>query len=153
MKKYIKPSQETLIHTLTPLQFEVTQNSATERPFHNDYWNFFEQGIYVDVTTGEPLFSSKDKFESSCGWPSFSKTIEEGHTLEVTDRGHGMNRVEVRSVIGNAHLGHVFDDGPVASGGRRYCINSAAVRFIPYRDMETLGYAEYLFIFKKTESL
>lgn len=153
MKQYVKPKQESLKLTLTELQYEVTQNSATERPFHNGYWNFFDAGIYVDVTTGEPLFASLDKFESSCGWPSFSKPIEPGRVVEYPDHSHGMTRVEVRSAVGDAHLGHVFEDGPKALGGRRYCINSAALRFIAYHEMSMLGYSEYLPLFRREEQL
>jgi peptide methionine sulfoxide reductase msrA/msrB len=128
---YVKKSREELKKTLTPLQFEVTQNSATEPPFNNEYFDNFEEGIYVDVTTGEPLFSSIDKFDSGCGWPAFSKPIENSSIKEVKDKSYGRIRTEVRSVNGDAHLGHVFNDGPLDRGGLRYCINSAAIKFIP----------------------
>ncbi len=123
--------------------YEVTQNAATERAFSGRYDDFFEEGIYVDVVSGEPLFSSKDKFNSGCGWPAFSKPIREGVLKEKTDLSHGMQRVEVRSSKADSHLGHVFADGPQESGGLRYCINSAALRFIPYSRLEEEGYGEY----------
>ena len=141
-EKYKKPLEPILIRKLTDLQYDVTQNSATENPFHNEYWNFFEEGIYVDIVTGEPLFSSKDKFSSSCWWPSFSKPIFEDVVRYITDKSFGMIRTEVRSKIGDSHLGHVFDDGPKEKGGRRFCINSAAIKFISFEDMENLGYGE-----------
>ena len=141
-EKYKKPLEPILRRKLTDLQYDVTQNSATENPFHNEYWNFFEEGIYVDIVTGEPLFLSKDKFSSSCGWPSFSKPISEDAVLYIKDRSFGMLRTEVRSKIGDSHLGHVFDDGPKEKGGRRFCINSAAIKFISFEDMENLGYGE-----------
>lgn len=137
---YPLPEEEVLRKTLTQAQYEVTQNSATEPPFRNEYHNHFKPGIYVDITTGEPLFASTDKFESGCGWPSFSKPIDPNVIREKTDHSHGMMRTEVRSRAGNAHLGHVFDDGPRASGGQRYCTNSASLRFIPKEDMEREGY-------------
>lgn len=141
-EKYKKPLEPILRRKLTSLQYDVTQNSATENPFHNEYWNFFEEGIYVDIVTGEPLFLSKDKFSSSCGWPSFSKPISEDAVVYIKDRSFGMLRTEVRSKIGDSHLGHVFDDGPKENGGRRFCINSAAIKFISLEDMENLGYGE-----------
>jgi methionine-R-sulfoxide reductase len=143
-KKYEKPSQEVLKQTLTDLEFEVTQKSATERPFKNAYWNHFEKGIYVDVVTGEPLFLSKDKFESSCGWPSFSRPVYKEAIRYVEDYTHFMHRIEVRSQIGDSHLGHVFDDGPDELGGMRYCINSASLRFVPFDEMDQKGYREYM---------
>ena len=121
-KLYHKPDQETIKKQLTELQYKVTQESATERPFLNTYWNTFEPGIYVDIVTGEPLFSSADKFESGCGWPSFSKPVAKEVLQNQADHTHGMVRVEVRSRVGDSHLGHVFDDGPRALGGLRYCI-------------------------------
>jgi peptide methionine sulfoxide reductase msrA/msrB len=133
-----------LSETLTPDQFGVTQKSATEPPFRNDFWNQFTPGIYVDVTTGEPLFSSTDKFESGCGWPSFSKPIDPNVIREHSDLSHGMIRTEVKSRVGNAHLGHVFTDGPKDQGGLRYCINSASLKFIPKEDMERAGYGYLL---------
>lgn len=142
--KYPKPSLEALKTQLTPEQFRVTQNNATERPHANAYWDTFEKGIYVDITTGEPLFASADKFESGCGWPSFSKPISRDVIVYTSDTSLGMRRTEVRSRSGDAHLGHVFDDGPKASGGLRYCINSASLRFVPLEDMETEGYGDFI---------
>lgn len=129
---------------LTPLQYKVTQESATERPFSNPYWDHFEKGIYVDVVSGEPLFASVDKFESHCGWPSFSKAMVIDNVVEVPDHSlFGMPRIEVRSRLANSHLGHVFDDGPKPTG-IRYCINSAAIRFVPVDQMTKEGYEAYL---------
>ena len=125
---------------LTAEQYYVTQESGTEYAFHNEFWNQFEKGIYVDIVTGEPLFSSTDKFESSCGWPAFSKPIEEPSIVEILDTSHGMIRTEVRSRAGNSHLGHVFENDPESPNGVRYCINSASLRFIPYAHMEAEGY-------------
>ena len=144
-----KPTKETLKATLTPEQYAVTQESATERPFENEYWNEFREGIYVDITTGEPLFISTDKFESGCGWPSFSKPINNKLIAEKTDRSHQMVRTEVRSKLGNAHLGHVFNDGPADKGGLRYCINSASLKFIPKAEMKKQGYGAYLELLQK----
>ncbi len=146
-KKFVKKPVEELKETLTDLQFAVTQNSATEPPFNNEYFNHFEEGIYVDITTGEPLFMSDDKFESGCGWPSFSKPIDFNLITNIMDKSHGMIRTEVRSKNGDAHLGHVFEDGPTDRGGLRYCINSASLRFIPKAQMEKEGYGEYLKLF------
>jgi peptide methionine sulfoxide reductase msrA/msrB len=129
---------------LTETQYDVTQNGATEPPFQNEFWNAFKPGIYVDVTTGEPLFASSDKFESGCGWPSFSKPIDPGVVREKQDDAYGMHRTEVRSRAGNAHLGHVFGDGPRQTGGLRYCINSASLRFVPKEDMAREGYGYLL---------
>jgi len=134
---------------LTPLQFEVTQHNATERPFQNEYFDHFEKGIYVDIVSGEVLFSSLDKFESHCGWPSFTKPLEPKQVVSKTDMSHFMIRTEVRSKLADSHLGHVFNDGPKEKGGLRYCINSASLRFIPYDKMESEGYGEYLKIFSK----
>ena len=138
--RYKKLEESYLKENLNQLQFAVTQEANTEKPFSNTYWNHFKVGIYVDITTGEPLFSSLDKFESQCGWPSFSKPISKEVVFEVEDNSHFMNRVEVRSRVGNAHLGHVFTDGPTETGGLRYCINSAALNFIPLEQMEESGY-------------
>ena len=137
-------SKEALKQRLTEIQYEVTQNEATERPFSGEYDKFFEEGIYVDVVSGEPLFSSKDKFDAGCGWPSFSKPIQNTTLTEKED--HKLNRVrtEVRSQKADSHLGHVFPDGPEELGGLRYCINSAALRFIPKADLEKEGYGEFL---------
>lgn len=129
---------------LTPEQFRVTQQNATERPGTGAYLHHAEPGIYVDVVSGEPLFSSADKFESHCGWPSFSAVIEPGNVNELHDDSHGMSRTEVRSAHGDSHLGHVFDDGPAERGGLRYCINSASLRFIPRAQMQAAGYGAYL---------
>ena len=141
---YPKPSQQQLKAVLSEEQYQVTQQSATERPFHNAYNATFEAGIYVDVTTGEPLFFAADKFESGCGWPSFARPIAREVIKYYQDLSHGMERIEVRSRSGNAHLGHVFTDGPQELGGLRYCINSAALRFIPREKMEEEGYGYLL---------
>lgn len=141
---YSLPDTDALRQTLTAVQYEVTQNSATEPPFQNSFWDSFKPGIYVDITTGEPLFASSDKFESGCGWPSFSKPIDPSVIREKQDTSHGMRRVEVRSRAGDAHLGHVFDDGPRETGGLRYCINSASLRFIPKEEMAQQGYGYLL---------
>lgn len=142
--KYPKPSQEELKKKLTPEQYAVTQENETERAFSNEYWNTFDKGIYVDVATGEPLFSSKDKFESGCGWPSFTKPIAKEVVTYKEDKSFNMTRTEVRSRIGNSHLGHVFEDGPKDKGGLRFCINSLSIKFIPVDKMEELGYAYLL---------
>ncbi len=145
MTKYPKPSPEEIKSKLNPIQYKVTQENATEMPFQNEYWDHEEEGIYVDIVTGEPLFSSKDKYDAGCGWPSFTKSIEDENILEKLDKSHGMIRTEVRSKYGDSHLGHVFPDGPKNKGGLRYCINSAALRFIKKEDMEKEGYGgEYL---------
>lgn len=137
---YPVPSDDVLKERLTDIQYQVTQKNDTERPYTNEYAGTFDKGLYVDVVTGEPLFSSEDKFESGCGWPSFSKPIVPEVVTEHTDTSFNMVRTEVRSRAGNTHLGHVFDDGPAETGGLRYCINSASIRFIPYDDLDTEGY-------------
>ncbi len=142
MKDYQK-SQEA-IAKLSVEQYRVTQEGATERPGAGAYLHNKKPGIYVDIVSGEPLFASSDKYDSGCGWPSFTKPIESAHVKELQDRSHGMMRTEVRSRDGDSHLGHVFDDGPADRGGLRYCINSASLRFIPREEMEAQGYGEYL---------
>jgi peptide-methionine (R)-S-oxide reductase len=135
------------VSRLTPEQYRVTQKDGTERPFANEYWDNHEAGIYVDVVSGEPLFASVDKFDSGSGWPSFTKPIDAEHVVENTDASHGMSRTEVRSSVGDSHLGHVFDDGPRDKGGLRYCINSASLRFIPVEELEGKGYGAYKKLF------
>ncbi|WP_367306845.1 peptide-methionine (R)-S-oxide reductase MsrB [Alicyclobacillus acidocaldarius] len=146
-----KWTKEELRKRLTPLQYAVTQENATEPPFRNEYWNHHEEGLYVDIVSGQPLFSSRDKFDSGCGWPSFTKPIAQDAVVERLDLSHGMIRTEVRSRDADAHLGHVFPDGPIDKGGLRYCINSAALRFIPKQDLEKEGYGEYLKLFEDDE--
>ncbi|BAN60892.1 peptide methionine sulfoxide reductase [Streptococcus anginosus subsp. whileyi MAS624] len=146
--QYEKPSENALKENLSEEAYQVTQHAATERPFHNEYFATFEEGIYVDVTTGEPLFFAGDKFDSGCGWPSFTRPIAKDVIKYYQDKSHGMERIEVRSRSGNAHLGHVFTDGPQEQGGLRYCINSAALRFIKKEDMRTAGYG-YLLSYMK----
>ncbi|MCL1934607.1 MAG: peptide-methionine (R)-S-oxide reductase MsrB [Candidatus Azobacteroides sp.] len=146
--KYSKPSDAELKKTLTPEEYNVTQKAETERAFSGKYWNYKEAGIYVDAVTGEPLFSSADKFDSGCGWPSFTKPIDPAVIIENEDDSYGMERIEVRSRVGDSHLGHVFDDGPKDKGGLRYCINSAAIRFIPYEEMDKQKYGELKFLVK-----
>ena len=147
-EEFEKKSKDELKKELSDLEYAVTMESATESPYTGQYWDSFEEGIYVDITTGEPLFSSKDKFKSHCGWPSFSKPIEKEVTKYYKDNSHYVERIEVRSRVGEAHLGHVFPDGPTELGGLRYCINSASIRFIKKEDLEKEGYAELLSLFK-----
>ena len=140
-------NKDDLKKKLTPLQYHVTQENGTERPFQNEYWNYHEEGLYVDIVSGEPLFTSHDKFDSSCGWPSFAKPIKPLKTK--LDKTFGMYRTEVRSPEGDSHLGHLFTDGPKDLGGLRYCINSASLRFIPVRDLEKEGYQAYIKLFQR----
>ena len=146
---YQKPAAESIRDKLTAEQYRVTQESGTERAFTGEFWDKFEKGIYVDVVTGEPLFSSTDKYESGCGWPAFTKPIEGPAVVEKEDLSHGMRRTEVRSRAGDSHLGHVFTGDPESPNGVRYCINSAALRFVPYEKMEAEGYGYLLHLFEK----
>jgi peptide methionine sulfoxide reductase msrA/msrB len=145
-KEYKKPAEVELKKKLTPTQYEVTQNAGTEPPFRNEFWNNHEKGLYVDVATGEPLFSSTDKFDSGTGWPSFTQPVEGNRVIENRDASHGMVRVEVRSKAGESHLGHLFDDGPAPTHAR-YCINSASLRFVPADKLEAEGYGAYAPLF------
>jgi peptide-methionine (R)-S-oxide reductase len=139
------------VSRLTPEQYRVTQENGTEPAFANEYCDNKQAGLYVDVVSGEPLFASSEKFDSHCGWPSFTAPVERGHVIEKLDTSHGMIRTEVRSAHGDSHLGHVFEDGPTASGGLRYCINSAALRFIPVAELEREGYGSYRDLFNHTD--
>lgn len=141
-------TEEDLKSKLTAIQYEVTQKAGTEPPFQNEFWDNHREGLYVDVVSGKPLFSSKDKFDSGCGWPSFAKPLEKSEVAEHVDDTHGMERTEVRSSAANSHLGHVFTDGPQKLGGLRYCINSASLRFIPRENLEKEGYGKYLPLFE-----
>ncbi|PTA68049.1 peptide-methionine (R)-S-oxide reductase MsrB [Deinococcus arcticus] len=145
--KYTKPSDAELRERLNPIQYQVTQHEGTERAFTGEYWDHTEEGIYVDVVSGEPLFSSLDKYDAGCGWPSFTRPIPSVALTENTDYKIGYARTEVRSQGADSHLGHVFPDGPQAQGGLRYCINSAALRFVPVSQLEVQGYSEYLPLF------
>jgi methionine-R-sulfoxide reductase len=150
MTDFKKPSDAELKKELTPLQYQVTQHEATERPFQNEFWNNHEAGIYVDVVSGEPLFSSLDKYESGTGWPSFTKPLEPANVKTKTDRSLLMERTEVRSTHADSHLGHLFDDGPQPTG-LRYCMNSASMRFIPVAKLAEEGYGQYLTLFEKAK--
>ena len=143
-----KYDKKELKKKLTPIQYHVTQENGTERPFQNEYWNHFKDGIYVDIISGKPLFSSKDQYDAGCGWPSFTRPIDHYEIDEKMDTTHGMIRTEVRSKTADSHLGHVFEDGPVEAGGLRYCINSAAMRFVPKEKMTEEGYEKYLYLFE-----
>jgi peptide methionine sulfoxide reductase msrA/msrB len=149
MNNFKKPDAAELKKKLTAEQFAVTQEAATEPAFHNEFWDNHKPGIYVDIVSGKPLFSSLDKFDSGCGWPSFSVPLNSTDVVEHTDNSYGMSRTEVRSTVADSHLGHVFDDGPADKGGLRYCINSASLKFIPVEEMEKAGYGQYLAPFLK----
>ncbi len=145
-----KESSNKKRNNFTPLQYEVTQKNGTEPPFHNEYWDHKAEGIYVDIVSGKPLFSSLDKFDSGCGWPSFTKPLEKQEIVEHQDTSHHMIRTEVRSKTADSHLGHIFSDGPKDRGGLRYCINSASLHFIPKENLEKEGYEQYASLFRKT---
>ncbi|MFY9213931.1 MAG: peptide-methionine (R)-S-oxide reductase MsrB [Tissierellaceae bacterium] len=147
-KKYTKPSEEEIKKKLNELEYRVTQEDATERPFTHEYNDLYEDGIYVDIVSGEPLFCSRDKYDAGCGWPSFTKPIDDVEIIEKLDTSHGRIRTEVRSQYADSHLGHVFNDGPKDRGGLRYCINGAALRFIKKEDLEKEGYGVYLKLFE-----
>ncbi|MGA9335381.1 MAG: peptide-methionine (R)-S-oxide reductase MsrB [Rudaea sp.] len=150
MPNYRKTAEA--VSRLTPEQHRVTQQAGTERPFQNIYHDHKQPGLYVDIVSGEPLFTSLDKFDSGCGWPSFTKPVEPEHVVQNRDMSHGMIRTEVRSRHGDSHLGHVFEDGPRDAGGLRYCINSASLRFVPLADLESEGYGEYKKLFEQEQS-
>lgn len=148
-KKYRKPDKDEIKEKLSDLEYKVTQEDGTEKPYTHEYNDNYEEGIYVDIVSGEPLFSSEDKYDARCGWPSFTQPLEDNHIVEKEDRSRGMVRTEVRSSHGDSHLGHVFTDGPQDKGGLRYCINGASLRFIRKEDMEKEGYGKYLKLFDK----
>lgn len=149
--EYVKPSDAELKKRLTPMQYQCTQQAATEKPFDNAYWNNKREGIYVDVVSGEPLFSSTDKYDSGTGWPSFTKPIDEAAILTKPDHELSVERTELRSKKANSHLGHLFDDGPKDKGGKRFCVNSAALKFIPIEEMDAQGYGRFLSLFPKKQ--
>lgn len=152
-KKYTKPNQEEIKEKLSSLEYSVTQEDATEKPFTHEYNDLDQDGIYVDIVSGEPLFSSRDKYDAGCGWPSFTKPLDQVDIIEKEDTSRGRLRTEVRSEYADSHLGHVFNDGPKEKGGLRYCINGAALRFVKKEDLEKEGYGEYLVLFNKDQPI